>query len=85
MAMGKPVIASDVGGIPDLVVHGENGLLVPPADSEALVHAVLDLYENPDKRKKMGEAGRQMAAEYGIDAMLRKIEELYKACLETHK
>jgi glycosyltransferase involved in cell wall biosynthesis len=85
MAMGKPVIASDVGGIPDLVVHGANGLLVPPADSEALVHAVLDLYENPDKRKKMGEAGRQMAAEYGIDAMLRKIEELYKACLETHK
>ncbi len=81
MAMGKPVIASAVGGIPDLVVHGENGLLVPPADSEALANAVLELYENPDKRKKMGEVGKGMAAEYGVDAMLRKIDALYEACL----
>ncbi|MFH1078818.1 MAG: glycosyltransferase family 4 protein [Pseudomonadota bacterium] len=81
MAMGKPVIASDVGGIPDLVVHGENGLLVPPADSEALVHAILDLYENHDKRRSMGEAGKKTAAEYGVDAMLRKIDDLYKMCL----
>jgi glycosyltransferase involved in cell wall biosynthesis len=85
MAMGKPVIASDVGGIPDLIVHGENGLLVSPADSEALANAILDLYENPDKRKIMGEAGRLIVAKYSVDAMLRKIEELYRACLETHK
>ena len=83
MAMGKPVIASDVGGIPDLVVHGENGLLVPPANSEALANAVLDLYENPDKRKKMGEAGKRIAAEYGVDAMLRKIDALYETCLKA--
>jgi glycosyltransferase involved in cell wall biosynthesis len=85
MAMGKPVIASAVGGIPDLVVHGENGLLVPPADSEALAQAILDLYENPDKRESMGEAGKATAAEYGVDAMLLKIEDLYKACLAAHK
>ncbi|TFG81586.1 MAG: glycosyltransferase, partial [Erysipelotrichales bacterium] len=83
MAMGKPVIASDVGGIPDLVVHGENGLLVPPADSEALANAVLELYENPDKRKKMGEAGKRIAAEYGVDAMVRKIDDLYETCLKA--
>jgi len=83
MAMKKPVVASNVGGIPDLVVHGRNGLLVPPADSEALAHAILDLYKNPDKRERMGEAGRQTAAEYGVDAMLRKIDALYQACLAT--
>jgi glycosyltransferase involved in cell wall biosynthesis len=85
MAMGRPVIASDIGGIPDLVVHGENGLLVPPADSEALAQAILDLYENPDKRKRMGEAGINMASEYGVGAMVRKIDELYRACLAVRK
>jgi len=81
MAMGKPIIASNVGGIQDLVTHGENGLLVPPADSEALANAILDLYENPDKRRSMGEAGKRTAAEYGVDAMLRKIDALYETCL----
>ena len=85
MAMGRPVIASDVGGIPDLVVQGRNGLLVPPADSEALAQAILDLYENPDKRKRMGEAGRIMVSEYGVDAMVRKIDDLYQACLRNHQ
>jgi glycosyltransferase involved in cell wall biosynthesis len=80
MAMGKPLIASDVGGIPDLVVQGENGLLVPPADSKALAQAVLDLYENPDKRRRMGEAGKRISAAYGVEAMLQKIDELYQAC-----
>ncbi len=83
MAMGKPIIASNVGGIQDLVTHGENGLLVPPADGDALADAILDLYENPDKRESMGKAGRQMAVEYGVDAMLRKIDALYQACLAT--
>jgi glycosyltransferase involved in cell wall biosynthesis len=83
MAMGKPIIASDVGGIQDLVAHGENGLLVPPANGETLANAILDLYENPDKRKRMGEAGKRRAAEYGVDAMLRKIDALYQACLAT--
>jgi glycosyltransferase involved in cell wall biosynthesis len=83
MAMGKPVIASDVGGIPDLVVHGRSGLLVPPANSESLKNAILDLYGNPDKRKEMGEAGKRTAAKYGVDAMVRKIDDLYQACLAT--
>lgn len=85
MAMGKPVIASDIGGIPDLVVQGKNGLLVPPAQSPALAQAVLELYGNPDKRARMGEAGRQMAAEYGVAAMVHRIDNLYQACLAIHK
>ena len=85
MAMGKPLIASDVGGIPDLVVQGENGLLVPPANSEALAQAVLDLYENPDKRERMGEAGKRISAAYGVEAMMRKIDDLYQVCLRNHQ
>jgi glycosyltransferase involved in cell wall biosynthesis len=83
MAMGKPVIASDVGGIPDLVTHGCNGLLVPPGDSGALANAILDLYENADKRKEMGEEGRKTAAGYSVDAMVQKIDALYQTCLNN--
>jgi glycosyltransferase involved in cell wall biosynthesis len=83
MAMGKPIIASKVGGIQDLVAHGENGLLVPPADSEALAYAILDLYESPDKRRRMGDAGKRISAAYSIDEMLLKVDETYETCLKV--
>jgi glycosyltransferase involved in cell wall biosynthesis len=59
MAAGKPVVASQVGGIPDLVQHGENGLLVPPGDEQALAEAIRQLIDDPEKAKAMGRCGRQ--------------------------
>ncbi|MDP3283756.1 MAG: glycosyltransferase, partial [Desulfobacterales bacterium] len=81
MALGKPIVASDVGGIPDLVVHGKNGYLVPPGDSLSLAAAISDLIENPEKRRKMGENGKMRAIDYSAEAMVQKIDELYKAML----
>lgn len=77
MAMRKPVIASDVGGIPDLVIPGENGILVPPGDSNALAKAILNLRDHPEVRVKMGEQGKKKAPGYGVDSMLHKINRLY--------
>jgi glycosyltransferase involved in cell wall biosynthesis len=82
MGMGKPIIASDVGGIPDLVVQGENGILVPPADSKALAEAIMALYANPEKRKEMGERGREKALAYSSETMLNKINRLYESFAE---
>jgi len=82
MAMGKPIIASDVGGIPDLVRSGENGLLVPPADSDALFNAIQSLYQNSLKGEKMGSKGRKMASEFNYINMINKIDELYSTFLE---
>ncbi len=79
MAMGKPVIASNVGGIPDLVIPGENGLLVPPADSAALVEAITSLSLNPGKRAALGKKGRETARAYSAEAMLDQIHLLYDA------
>jgi len=79
MAIGKPVIASDVGGIPALVVQGENGILVPPADSKALAEAIMALYANPEKRAELGERGREKALAYSSEAMLNKISRLYES------
>ena len=58
MAMQKPVIASRVGGIPEIIVPGETGLLVPPGDAEALRQALETLLIRPDRCTAMGLAGR---------------------------
>ena len=77
MALGKPIVASDVGGIPDLVIHNHNGLLVPPADVEGLVNSINLLLHDPIKRKEMGDRGKVIAADYSAEAMIQKIDRLY--------
>jgi glycosyltransferase involved in cell wall biosynthesis len=56
---GRPVVASDVGGIGDIVANGETGLLVPPGDAPAIATAVLHLLDDADLRNQMGGAGRR--------------------------
>ena len=79
MASGKPVIASRAGGIPEAVVEGETGLLVPPGDVPALEKAISALACSPELAKKMGEAGREKAvSDFGIEKMIRKTEGIYE-------
>jgi glycosyltransferase involved in cell wall biosynthesis len=61
MAAGKPVIASRTGGLPELIVDGENGLLVPPDDPDRLREALLRLHRAPDEAERMGREGRARA------------------------
>jgi glycosyltransferase involved in cell wall biosynthesis len=63
MAMGKPVAAFGHGALPEIVVDGETGLLVPPGDEAALAAAVIDLLCTPDRRAGMGLAGRKRVEE----------------------
>ncbi len=84
MAAGKPVIASRVGGIPDLVKHGVNGLLVAPASPRELAHAIEKLLEDPELRARMGRNGRVLAADFSIDKMVEKIDRLYTQATSIH-
>jgi glycosyltransferase involved in cell wall biosynthesis len=75
MAMRKPVVASRVGGIPEIVEHGSTGLLVPPADAGALASAVADLLRSPAEAESMGVAGRRRV-EQNFDVNKRTLEEI---------
>ena len=82
MVAGLPVIATKVGGIPALVNHGVNGLLVPSGDAQALADALRSILEHPDMARKLGEAARQsIGARFGASNMVRAIETLYEETL----
>lgn len=86
MSAGKPVISTDVGGVRDLILDGLNGLLVPSNDHQALAEAILYLLRRPERRRMMGDAGRDKAYP-GFDKtrLVRDIDRLYQILLNGEK
>lgn len=83
MRAGKPVVATRVGGLPDLVRDGTTGLLVNRRDPEALAAAIAALLDDPQRAAAMGEAGRSRGVEFSIEATTRRVEALYEELLEA--
>ena len=82
MAAGKPVVGTMVGGIPEFVVSGQSGLLVPPGDAPALARAIKQLLDEPEKARAMGRQGQEhVTKHYSIDSVVRQHEQLYELCL----
>ena len=80
MACGTAVVASRIGGIPEVVVDGETGLLVPSEDPDALAVAINELVASPERAAAMGEAGRRRAvADFGWDRIAAQTVELYRS------
>lgn len=86
MAAGSPVVATRVGGTPDAVVHGETGLLMPPADPDALAGALEQLLTDVDLARRMGEAGRTRVREmFSPEVALTALTELYDGLLNWNR
>lgn len=86
MMAGRPVVATDGGGIPEIVVEGETGLLVPMNDAPAMATAVLRLLDDPALAKAMGRAGRARAAEkFTIQHTVAKVSHLYADVIHDQK
>jgi glycosyltransferase involved in cell wall biosynthesis len=82
MAMAKPVVATRTGGIPDIVVPGETGMLVAPGDSEALASAIGALLDDKSRWAALGQAGRKRVERlFTVEAMISKLVACYEAVI----
>ena len=82
MSMCKPVIAAEVGGMPEAIVEGETGLLVPPRAPSAISEALLTLSEDEALRKKLGENGRLLVEkEFTLEKMAERTCECYSSII----
>lgn len=77
MASGLPVVAVDAGAVPEVVVHGQTGLLVPPGDAAAMADALVRLVRSPQERLSMGRRARQRAAEHDVQRSADRLLALY--------
>lgn len=81
MLVGRPVVASDIGGLRDVVEHGVTGLLVPPGDPGALAVALDSLLDAPETRRRMGEAGQMRAARFEAAAVVPRVVDIFEEVL----
>jgi glycosyltransferase involved in cell wall biosynthesis len=77
LALGLPVVATAVGGVPEVVEHGREGLLVPPGQPPALASALVSLLTDAERRAHMAEAAEQRGAGLSIDEAVRRTERVY--------
>lgn len=81
MGMGKPVVGTRMGGIPDLIADGETGFIVPARDTDKLSQAIRRLVEDTALRQKMGEAGKQRVVNFTAGTVIPRIEQVYRDLL----
>ena len=82
LAAGKPVIASDVGGVREVVLHNETGILVPPADSEAIAKAVMSLLGDPEYANSLGTKGKERVRQlFSTERCASEHEKVYRQVL----
>ncbi len=77
MAMGKPVVSTPVGSIPEAVINGVNGFVVPIKDSSALAEKALQLLRDREVMKRMGQKGQEIASRYTVEHGLDRLEAMY--------
>jgi glycosyltransferase involved in cell wall biosynthesis len=82
MASGLPVVASAVGGIPEIVKDGRTGLLVPPANVSALAKGLTELLTEPDRCHQFGDTGRQIAEQFSEARFASGVLDVYQELLE---
>ena len=81
MAAGLPVIATQVGGVPEVVEEGKTGFLVPPRDVQRMAEAIVCMVRHPERMNQMGIYARALVrSQFSVEAMMDKIERIYSEC-----
>lgn len=84
-AAGKPIVASRIGGLTDVVAEGETGLLVTPGSREELAAAMRQLIGDGELRARMGDTAREWVKQFGPDAVVPRFEDAYELALEARR
>jgi glycosyltransferase involved in cell wall biosynthesis len=84
-AAGKPIVASRIGGLTDVVVDGKTGILVRPGAREAVAEAMRRLLADEGLRRRMGEAARERVKEFSPQAVVPQFEQAYELALEARR
>ncbi len=83
MAMRLPLIVTDIGGNAEAVLDGYNGIVIPPNNTDMLTDAIVELYNDKDKRKEMGIRSRQRVEDlFTMEKMIKNYEEYYDALIK---
>ena len=85
MACGIPIVASRIGGVPDVIKDGENGLLVPPKYVNSLASSIIYLLENEGVRRKMGKNAKEIVKNFTWNKVAKMVRKLYKFVLSGEK
>jgi glycosyltransferase involved in cell wall biosynthesis len=81
MALGLPIVASDVGGIGEAIVQGESGLLTPPRSEQALARALIELLSDRDRGARLGQGALERATHFTREAMVERLSAVYAEVL----
>lgn len=85
MSVGRPIVATNVGPIPEIIQDGKNGFLVSPRDSKKLAEKIIILLKDKNLREKMGNAGKERLKEFSIEKMVRETEGVYDNLLKRYE
>ena len=85
MASSLPVVATDVGGVSEVVIPEKTGLIIPSSEPSALYNALTRLIQDKGLREKMGNTGKERVKEFSIEKMAKETENLYHRLIEEKK
>lgn len=83
LALGVPVVATAVDGVPEAIESGRTGILVPPGDPRQIARGVVELLGDPDRRRRMGDAGSRSVSAFDLHALVHAQERLYERLIAT--
>lgn len=84
MSVGRPVVATKVGGISDWLTHGKNGLSVPPKNANAIALSVIKLFSDPARLVRMGTCARTTAEKFNLDTHVNRMELIFRDAIRTY-
>lgn len=84
-AAGRPVVAFESGGVPELILHDQTGIIVPKGRIDALGEAVLRLLQDPDLARQLADGGRRHASQFGMPQHVRRLMDFCDAALDEHR